>query len=1631
MDEKKFLENFAKILGPGAQEELDKIEQKRLKEQKLLKSFSAALSKTADFEVKLEEENPKPKEVKLPDAFIKKVPTPQIVIETPIVDVVSFIEPTANTVSIEEKEIVEIANTDLGDFVSQAASFTSKYEKNKKKPTEAETTQKEIDKLNNTLRKEIDLIKKSISDFHRLLHLQSMKIAWGGGSSGGGEVILRGLDDVDYQSLKNASEGQVLTYDSTLKKWVASNPTGGGGGGNGYTGSIGPIGYSGSQGTTGVGYTGSSGVGYTGSKGSIGTDGYTGSIGYTGSAADNSRVINYNYVGNGSSNTFTIEGGYIPESIVVFVNGVKQIAGLDVYIDSGNTVNFVESPANNYLIDVFGFQANNIVGNGPSGPIGYTGSAGTVSPTDRLISGDYEVVLAPSGQLNLPSANNTENKNARVQSAANIDILAENSKWTFDTNGVLTLPDHGKIIFNTANPEQYIEGTMGFQIHASDVVSISVVANTWSFGNDGNITLPAGGDILDSGGNSVLSTDWLHVPSDIIPNENLTYNLGNTTFSWSNVYVESVNIPTGSIVSGANAIQVIVAPLLLDSVVDSSTGVGDDLNIGDYGLLNGISHPWTVYRFTTDPSPILEVNDIISGAGVPAFSGIEWVGTGANAAIAIANTSIGDISPTAWPQPAQYMYVVREIVNAGLAITTGPNTDITLNPGPSGFIVPHADIVPFTNQGIYLGSPTKRFKGAYFGANTIYVLDEVKGTDIGIGARNNLLYITGSAGIQVGEFTLQDNQISIANSSRDVLFGTTPATGNVVFNRPIVVKSYDTGNTTFAVTREGKVSILTPSIPAGDIGAMSIIGSANGYYQGVTNPGGMLHITGNDNVATRVTIDSFGVNGIPAIVGRDARGTAESPTNTLANDVLIRVSGIGWTGGNNFTIPGVTVAPTALEAQATENYSNTTIGSKWNFYNAPTGNITRTLTASIDTTGLTTNTANVNYIVFQSNTSQKQTVAFNKNTAVTSITTGLGLTQTATVGDIGIDSYAVLDIKGTNNQIYVANVGQVYTLSLPQNLSQNSSPTFNTITANNLVLTGNTVVSNNIAIDSKILYLAYNSTGEYQIDGGGIYLGNSTQSYAVSFLYDLNNRRWDTNGAGLKTLDIVASNSSITNLRVSNTAHIGAAYEGDDYPNAIIQVDENVNSYAQIHHQNQSDGTQASTDFVAANDLADDSSYYIDMGINSSNYSNTQWTISGPNDSYLYNANGNLTVGTATNNTNLLIHIGGTLAENQVAKFNSSGLTVNGDITSVNYYGTLKGTANNTLFVGSTSAANVVSNAQLQGNLALYTSNAYINSILPNYVSNAQLIANLANYQTTAGLSANVAKLTSNNSTYAYGKTEISLNVNTALVSNNTLFVGSTSAANVVSNAQLTSNLAKYALLSGATFTGNVVTNAYLTSNIFTVSSTATFNGNTTFNANVVTNANLVVNTATFTANVFIKSFGNTGITFNDSTFQNTAYIPPSFISTAFNGENVSYTSTTTAYVVPLGSVINGTRNITLGSNNTFVIGKSGKFILNYSIQYKNDGADNADVYVWMNKNNSPVEDTSTVFSIPHKKSNNDPGKLVAVTPLFFTANTGDTIQIMAASPDDTTVTMVTIPAGTTPIIPRTPAVITTINEID
>ena len=117
-------------------------------------------------------------------------------------------------------------------------------------------------------------------------------------------------------------------------------------------------------------------------------------------------------------------------------------------------------------------------------------------------------------------------------------------------------------------------------------------------------------------------------------------------------------------------------------------------------------------------------------------------------------------------------------------------------------------------------------------------------------------------------------------------------------------------------------------------------------------------------------------------------------------------------------------------------------------------------------------------------------------------------------------------------------------------------------------------------------------------------------------------------------------------------------------------------------------------------------------------------------------------------------------------------------------------TANDTLFVGTVTAANVVSNAQLSGNLALY--------------------------QTLAGLSSNVATLTSNNSLNLGGVAAASYELHSSLsgdvatlTSNNSNYLGGTLAAAYIQNVfngTLTGNLAVAGLFSTEiNYQGNLV----------------------------------------------------------------------------------------------------------------------------------------------------------------------------------------------------------------------------------
>jgi hypothetical protein len=84
------------------------------------------------------------------------------------------------------------------------------------------------------------------------------------------------------------------------------------------------------------------------------------------------------------------------------------------------------------------------------------------------------------------------------------------------------------------------------------------------------------------------------------------------------------------------------------------------------------------------------------------------------------------------------------------------------------------------------------------------------------------------------------------------------------------------------------------------------------------------------------------------------------------------------------------------------------------------------------------------------------------------------------------------------------------------------------------------------------------------------------------------------------------------------------------FTNTLGRFYGNQPTFQQIYVQNLDDDAEASADIVAYNDLGDGVENFIDMGINSSNYSSPTYPIFTANSGYVYNDGGELIIGTAT-----------------------------------------------------------------------------------------------------------------------------------------------------------------------------------------------------------------------------------------------------------------------------------------------------------------------------------------------------------------------------------------------------------------
>jgi hypothetical protein len=103
-----------------------------------------------------------------------------------------------------------------------------------------------------------------------------------------------------------------------------------------------------------------------------------------------------------------------------------------------------------------------------------------------------------------------------------------------------------------------------------------------------------------------------------------------------------------------------------------------------------------------------------------------------------------------------------------------------------------------------------------------------------------------------------------------------------------------------------------------------------------------------------------------------------------------------------------------------------------------------------------------------------------------------------------------------------------------------------------------------------------------------------------------------------------------------------------------IMVFDTNNGVVQLNLSNLSTGTSASADLVASNNAGSDAVGFINLGKNSTNNADPSYTVMLANDSYLYDVDGNLNIGTATAGKNIRLFTGGTLLANLRALVNDA-----------------------------------------------------------------------------------------------------------------------------------------------------------------------------------------------------------------------------------------------------------------------------------------------------------------------------------------------------------------------------------------
>ena len=179
-------------------------------------------------------------------------------------------------------------------------------------------------------------------------------------------------------------------------------------------------------------------------------------------------------------------------------------------------------------------------------------------------------------------------------------------------------------------------------------------------------------------------------------------------------------------------------------------------------------------------------------------------------------------------------------------------------------------------------------------------------------------------------------------------------------------------------------------------------------------------------------------------------------------------------------------------------------------------------------------------------------------------------------------------------------------------------------------------------------YAATDTSGNWEV-GVGTYSTTGPTLTRTTILSSSNSNAAVTFSGTVNVFVTYPSGKSV-NLDASGVAVIGTGTALGGTTNPIVAAVSSANNYIQEYIYNSTNGTSASADLIAYANNSTDAHGWADVGFTSQTYADTTYTVTGPNEAYLFGsapsgagATGNLVI--ATDNTgsanNIQFYVGG------------------------------------------------------------------------------------------------------------------------------------------------------------------------------------------------------------------------------------------------------------------------------------------------------------------------------------------------------------------------------------------------------